>query len=544
MLKLLRNLVLAAILLAGALKLLAWYAVGNDADRVTAALAPYAQVKYDGLSAGLDGSVTVDKVTLVQPTSHTTYRADSLTIGTPGLFWLLKHSLLHETDLPPTLSLNATGVKLPPLPWLDPQFLDPVTGALFASAGCGATFTAEDYRRMGAPAAATNLHSEYHYQPDTHALDLKTTLSTPGYSTITVRGDLHSFDLAALSNAQTWDKMRAGQLAVDFADDGFLNRRNQFCAQRLGVPASEFVARHITAVETLLGEHRAQPSAELVAVYRNLVEHGGQATVMSLPRGTFSLNHWQGNSPDDLLRQLNITARYRDTPAVMFRLTFTPGPDADEVPTVGAESMAGTGAVITTPTATDHSAAGKSPALSAGADPKISSPSQPTAIAPAPQVVKASPPKSTRDNGKLHDLDQAEAKLISKQAPIKSPLPEPDKSTEPVKGSQTDTPYASGPAPPPNSTLALVWKPTIERLPPPTPPKTDFDVIDYGTLQNLSGRRVRLITDGDKRIEGYVMEADAGSVRLRVGRSDGDAQFDVPKKRIREVQLLHRSPPA
>ena len=55
MLKLLRNLVLAAILLAGALKLLAWYAVGNDADRIVQALAPFAQIKYDSLSTGLDG---------------------------------------------------------------------------------------------------------------------------------------------------------------------------------------------------------------------------------------------------------------------------------------------------------------------------------------------------------------------------------------------------------------------------------------------------------------------------------------------------------
>jgi len=62
--KLLRNLLLAAILLAGALKLLAWYEVGQDAQRVTTALAPYAQLRYDGLSAGLDGSVSLSGVSL------------------------------------------------------------------------------------------------------------------------------------------------------------------------------------------------------------------------------------------------------------------------------------------------------------------------------------------------------------------------------------------------------------------------------------------------------------------------------------------------
>jgi hypothetical protein len=364
----------------------------------------------------------------------------------------------------------------------------------------------------------------------------------PGYSAITLRTDLHPFDLtlAALASAQTWDKVRAGQIAVDFVDDGFLHRRNQYCTQRLGVPANEFIARHVTAVEALLGEHRMQPSSELVALYRNLVEHGGQASVMSLPRSTLAFARWQNTSPDDLLRQLNITARYRDTPPVMFRLTFTP-PD-NEAPAGDAVSTPPTAIAAIAPTVAEPSVVAKAspPVVNADTKPNPIATTTPAALSPDP--AKAPPPaKRSGDNFGLHDLDRVEAKLAPKQAPIKTPLPEPEQPVLPVV---TDTQYASSPPPPPNSTLALVWKPTIERLPPPVAPKTDFDIIDYATLQNMLGRRVRLITDGDKRIEGYVMSADAGSVRVRVGRSDGDAQFDVPRKRIREVQLLRRAPPA
>jgi hypothetical protein len=541
MLKLLRNLVLAAILLAGALKLLAWYAVGNDADRVKAALAPYAQVKYDGLSAGLDGSVTVDNVTAVQTGSHATYHADVLTIETPGLFWLLNHSLLHETDVPQTLGLSASGLKTPTPSWLDPQFLDPVHAVVFAAAGCGAvTFSADDYRRMNSPAASVNLRADYHYQPDSHALDLKTTLSVPGYSAITLRTDLHPFDLTALANPQTWDKVRAGQIAVDFADDGFMHRRNQYCAQRVGAPPNQFIAQHVTAVETLLGEHRVQPSSEVVALYRNLVEHGGQASVLSLPRNTLAFTRWQSSSPDDLLRQLNITARYRDTPPVMFRLMFTPLPD-DEAPAIGAVSTPAT--AIAAPATVEPSIVTKAPPPPVNAETKPNPAAILASTTPAPDIAKAPPPaKRPGDSFGLHDLDRVEAKLAPKQAPIKTPPP--PEPVQPAQSIVTDAQYASSPPPPPNSTLALVWKPTIERLPPPVAPKTDYDIVDYATLQNMLGRHVRLITDGAKRIEGYVMSADAGSVRLRVGRSDGDAQFDVPRKRIREVQLLRRGPPA
>jgi hypothetical protein len=389
---------------------------------------------------------------------------------------------------------------------------------------------------MGFAAPSTNMRADYRYQADSHVLDVKTTLSTPGYSAITLRADLHPFDLTALSKAQTWDKVRADQIAVDFTDDGFMHRRNQYCAQRLGVPPIEFVARHVNAVETLLGEHHVQPSSELVTLYRNLVEHGGQASVLSLPRSTFALNRWQGNSPDDLLRQLNITARYRDTPPVMFRLTFTTPPESDETPDVGAVSATTTATSATAPATIAPPVASK-PA----ADTK---PTTVAATAPSstPVVVSAPPAKRSGDSLGLHDLDRVEAKLAPKQPPIKTPPPAPP--PEPVQAVVTDAQYASSPPPPPNSTLALVWKPTIERLPPPVAPKNDYDIVDYATLQNMAGRHVRLITDGDKHIEGYVLSADAGSVRLRVGRSDGDAQFDVPRKRIREVQLLRHTPPA
>src|SRR5258706_12942783 len=123
MLKLLRNFALAGLLVAGVMKLLTWWAVGRDAERVVVALAPYAAVKYDGISAGLDGSVSLDKVSV--DAGHHVYRADSVVFEAPSLFWLLGHALFGGTSLPTQFSITADGLKLPPLPWLDPQVFDP-----------------------------------------------------------------------------------------------------------------------------------------------------------------------------------------------------------------------------------------------------------------------------------------------------------------------------------------------------------------------------------------------------------------------------------
>jgi hypothetical protein len=517
MLKLLRNLVLAAILLAGAVKLLAWYAVGNDADRIVRALAPIAQIKYDGLSAGLDGSVTVNRLSVTQGADHRVYRADSVTFETPGLFWLLKHSLLHENELPPTLRVSAQRLQMPPMTWVDRELFDPVTLVPFAAAGCGVTnFVSVDYQRMGLPdVAVMNAQLDYRTQPETHSVEVSVQATTGGFATVAVRGDLHPIDLATLSSSAMWQKLHAGQLAVDFADQGFLRRRNQYCAQKTSVTPDEFATRHFAAVQTLLAEHHVEPSNEVFALYRNLVTRGGEVSALSLPRTTFVLADWRTGSPDDTLRQLNITTRYRDTPPVMLRLTFTqPAPDA-VVDTVAAAPTDATQPI-------PKPANDLPPPLLATAIPTISEP--PKVPTPA-------------DNMGLHDLDRVEAKLAPKPVLPTAPAPE---SAKPVI---EETAFASEPPPPPNSILALAWKPGIERLPATTKSvRHDYEVIEYANLGGVVGQRVRLITDGEKRIEGYLISADSGAVRLRIGRADGDAQFEVPKKRIQQIQLIRRAP--
>ncbi len=529
MFRLLRNLVLAAILLAGAVKLLAWYAVGNDADRIVQALAPFAQIKYDSLSTGLDGSVTVTRLNVTQGAAHNVYRADSVSFETPGLFWLLKHSLLHENELPATLRVSAKHLQMPAVAWVNPELFDATTLVPFAAAGCDATtLVAADYKRMGLSDVVMDAQFDYRYQPETHSLDVTTQASTGGFSVLSVHGDLHPFDLATLTSVPMWQKMHAGQLSVNFADQGFLRRRNQFCALKAGVTADEFVNRHLAAVQTLLADHHVEPSNEVLAVYRNLVMRGGEVSALSLPRTTFALADWRNGSPDDTLRQLNITTRYRDTPPVMLRLVFT------QPATVPADETAQTSAAVPPP-------------------------AQPAPVAPTPVVVKPSttapppvasavptisePPKlptpaKPSDNMGLHDLDRIEAKLTPKPAP-----PPKTVATEPTKPvmSAEDAQYASAPPPPPNSTLALAWKPGIERLQ-PKQTRREYEVIDYANLGGVIGQRVRLITDGEKRIEGYLLSADSGAVRLRVGRADGDAQFEVPKKRIQQIQLVRRQP--
>ena len=178
--------------------------------------------------------------------------------------------------------------------------------------------------------------------------------------------------------------------------------------------------------------------------------------------------------------------------------------------------------------------------LPANAPPPVAT-AVPTISAPPtlPTPAKRSDSK-TSDNMGLHDLDRVEAKL----PPKPQPSPAAQEPVTQADASAADSTYASEPPPPPNSTLALAWKPGIERLPPKSAGRREYEVIEYANLGGVIGQRVRVITDGEKRIEGYLISADSSAVHLRVGRADGDAQFEVPKKRIQQIQLVRRQPSA
>lgn len=584
--KLLRNLLLAGVLVAGVLKLLAWYEVGQDAERIAAALAPYAQVRYDSVSAGLGGNVTFVNLSAAVKREKGTdiYGAERVVLETPGVFWLLKHSLTGDSTLPARFGISVQGLKVPPTPWLDAHWFNPATLVPFETIGCAAVnLSPADYRKMEVSVGDVREHGDFRYDADARTMDVTVTLFTAGIATLTLEGGLRQFDPNMLQSGEAMRKVHVEQLALTYADGGYFKRRNQFCAQRASIGPSHFVEQHMSAVQTLLQQHGVEPGPEVLKLYRRLVENGGQASILSLPNSSFVVGAWLSGTPEDLLRQMNVTARYGDTPPVMLRLNFPAPPQPAEATTAVADA---TGAVPPAP----QPAASATPAAVTATPNTTQAPAKPIVSATSPGVVATSPvtPASTLST-------VASSKPAATTAPDKSvgsipvtaapPKPAPPAADPPLADSSskpsattttTETPRSpagngleefdkaaaklaplpkrkpggtpdfepSTPPPAAGSTLALVWKPTIERLPAAPPERRDYDVIDFATLKSANGRFVRLITEGGKKVEGYVVAADDADVQLRVHPSGGNAaQFTVPKARIQEIQLVHRSSP-
>lgn len=556
--KLLRNLIIAALFVAGALKLLAWYAVGQDAQRVVAGLAPTAQLQYAGVSAGLDGSVSLSKPSLtLRSAPGQVFRADRVVLGTPGLHWLLRHTLLHENYLPSDFSITVDDLKLPAsIPWFDRQWFDPQTFVPFPNLGCPMpTFTAADYERMGVKPDTVSERLEYRYDDSAHTLKLSLQLSAPGFADVSLAAELAHFELDQAIAGHALDKLHINQITAEYTDNNYLARRSVYCARHIGIDTRTFLRRHLDAVRELLQRYGISPGDDLVALYRKLLTEGGQVSILSLPSKDFIAGSWRALGPNVVWRQLNVTARYGTSPPVLFGLDFvTPPPEAApavaataEVAQVDVAKPDVSTAIQTAPAAvlpvapptpppptpalpaTPPAAATRSPATPP--QPRSTTGSQVSQPAGKPVVSAASSP----DNLGLHSLDREEAKLATLTPAAKARQP-----VAPSPAPSRTGAVPSGPAPPPGSALALVWSPstTVEELPPSPPQERDYRVIDYSGLKHEIGHHVRLLTQGDTKLVGYVVSVDDKTVVVRVTRVDGSAQFSIPRTRIREVQLL------
>lgn len=539
--KLLRNLVIIAVLFIAVLKLLLWYETQQGAARLAERLAPFAQIRYDSVSSGLDGAVVFHAVSAVigQGATRETWRASQVEMETPGALWLIRRVLLDDAALPERLGVTVRGLQVPATalgPAQESAWLSPLSLVPFETRGCGivSRFSVADYQRMGLNPGAQQQHLEYRYDAANAAVIFIAQLDSPPFSSISLHGDLQKFDPQMLDGRVSWQNLHVAELALGYVDAGYLAKRNRFCAQQSGTNPPQFVDQHVNAVQAFLAERGIQPGDQVTALYRSLVAEGGRINVLSLPPAGSTIGQLLAETPDAMTRRLNLTARRNEAPPVMVRLGFR-APETAIVTTAGSD--AGNAVAVASPPAPSiATAAAPTPASTAAPGPVVAKPPLPaTSVVTARPAPPAIPPPVPARAAPAPPV-VASATVPAPKAPPATTAPKPAA----VSGSDPSTALPSGPAPPPDSTLALVWKPTVDRLEQQAPPAKDYDVVELAALGGYVGRYVRLITTTQKQVEGRVIGVDATAVALRIQKPGGTAELHVPRNVIVEVQLPHR----
>jgi small nuclear ribonucleoprotein (snRNP)-like protein len=539
--KLTRNMVLLTLALGAALQLLLWVAAQQQASAIVAQLAPWVDVKYSGAGSGFDGTLRLSQVEIVPKRGawRDPLYAESMRLSAGGPLWLLSRAVSRSDALPEQMHLQATAVRWPKaLLTGNSAWLNPKNGVPFDTFGCGTGLSDTDYGAMQRKLQLPNLVFDFSREEAEHEMQFDLRVIQPSFATMQFRLELKPFDFAMLDDAKALMGTRVANASLNYHDEGYFAARNRFCAQRLGSSIDEYLGHHLAAVTAFLAEHEVEPAKESLGLYRSLLAQGGEMELLSLPNPAVSPAGYSSHDRSEVLRFLNLTARHDQAPPILFKLNFL-APSAVEPDT---------GVVVATPSAPVPTSTTPQPATPAAPSPTLS----PIAT-PKPEVAQAIPaklpapvpaPPSRSDLPVVSAPPSMPLVATSKPAPAVAPSSSMPAAVPAAPGEKlldptTGKPLASIDAPTGGeSTLALVWKgATLEKLPPTAPTQLPYSVVGLEGLAGYVGRRLTVVTEGGKEIEGTLSSVDQENVVIRVRRQTGSAELSVARGRVREVHI-------
>jgi len=523
---------LLALLALGALKLAQYSAAGSQIDRLAGALAPSLKLTYADVTGALDGRVIVGspRIEVVAgPARGAVIRAARATIEPDGTFWLLRRAITGDASVPASLNLRLeqTAFSEPRIDHIGREGWFGLTSLVpFESLGCGTpnALSLRDYVRMGLAVRSRQDDIRYAYDAGERALRIDLVTTSAPFATLTTHLELSQFAPSAwLGDATAAKAQRIEQFSLNYADGGYLAKRNRFCAQLAGIDSAVYADVHLQAVRNFLAARGITAGEEVEALYRKLVIDGGSAELSSLPDAAFVPSEFATAAPEALLRQLNMTLRRNTAPPILMRLAF-----ADPSPDANASDAAL--ATVDTAGANDEDLLGEdtpaeAPSESQGMPLLASANAAPLPMPATPRIELPLP---------------APAETVAVLPAVPEPIPSPPESRRPELDPRNSVEAipASAPPPPADSTLALVWRaPTIERLPPRSTPSSEYASIPVGSIGERVGSRVRLTTVGGKRVEGRVQQVDGLDVVVAIQRDGGIALMRIPRAGILEAGI-------
>jgi hypothetical protein len=519
-----RFLIVAAVVAAGGVAVLEFSARSAAID-IARALEPLATLTYDSAGIASNGSIRLQNPRLVIKHGlwQGSVRARLARLRGSGPLWLFGRFFTADAGAPADLSLETWGLRLggegtdvPLVGWFGTADL-----ALFENIGCGSdALSDKDRERMGVDTLERVDHFRYQFDGGTKELRLSADLHSPEIADIVGTAEIAGFDGAHWQDPKAQAAARLARAGFSYRDSGYLGRRNNFCAQWLGISSSEFVSRHVDALGVFLSARGIEPSREVRALYQQLVTRGGNLSLTSLPDASWVPVEIAAYPREDLLRQLNITARLEDAPPIMLRLAFS---DPDTPLNLAAVADPPVSPVVVEAGAADPVGAQSPVAAITPVDNDSAAPGT-TGLKPSSESKTGSATGAAADT-----LASAPVEPAVKSSPV---------ADIPTRKDDDRRVIASSPPPPKDSTLALVWKPgVIERLPAQADRKRDYSVVPVDRLKEQVGLRVAIVTTSGKLVEGEVKETAVDHVVLQVQVGRGLAELNVPLNKIREVRV-------
>lgn len=316
---------IAPLLAYAGLKSYVWYTIKNGVDDAIASVAPFVEIRYDGIFSTLGGEVGIEGVYIKPVMTNDEFTLQSMSLSSESIFDFIDvGDRFNRQDFPKQVSANIQKLNLDLSSKIfqlmsdfqqqaestqpaDDGFLLERLDAL----GCGDVerFGLDEFIEMGYDQVELDLVMGMKYNDASQQMQINVQMKDR---------DLYRADFD-VSFALDIDKVKAGtmdanELAVTamnvvYDDMGYHILRNEFCAEQSGGTTETYIDANVAQISTELGGTLPE---KVVAAYRGFMTNGGTIKMNISPAEAVELSGMQFYETADAMRMMGMSITVND----------------------------------------------------------------------------------------------------------------------------------------------------------------------------------------------------------------------------------------
>jgi len=298
----------------GGLKAYIWYDLKRGADKLIQQAAPFAEIKYGGISTSLSGSMGFEDIVIRPTMTDDEFRIKTLGLESSNLYYFISGIMrLNEDQLPKDMAVVVRGLHLE----LDSELFrmmdkvqqqaapQPSSGFQFEkldALGCGEldSFGLSDYLRAGLREMNLDATARLQYDDVRRQLTAVMQVGDPKLFELdmNVRADVSTDSLKSLK------QNTVPVSTITYRDLGWYQLRNEYCASLNQMTIEAYANKHMSLLREQLG---VGLTAKADAAYRDMLLNGGTVTLTFNPAPNTTMTGLQYYAPADALEMLGLS---------------------------------------------------------------------------------------------------------------------------------------------------------------------------------------------------------------------------------------------
>ncbi|NJM12343.1 MAG: hypothetical protein HC889_11070 [Synechococcaceae cyanobacterium SM1_2_3] len=311
-------LLIVVVLIGGGVMGYLWYSTKQQVDQMIADAKPFADISYGSIIVLPTGSVGVSQLRIRPTVSGQTVSIGAVRLNAPNLLALFNMGRqVKQGRLPEDVSLVIEEVELP-FEMLGAASEPTAPHSAFdnlQALACGpvSQFGVTELQEMGYDRLISSMKMGYRLDPRQNHLDLRLDGNTRDWMSINL--DM-SFSMPVLP-ATPMDFIlltpRLAKLDLVIRDNGFNQRRNEYCAKKAGKPVNDYLADHVQLLVERLRANGFNPGPGIIAAYQASLIDGGELAIVATPPTAINPAELPDYAAADAIKLLGLTLKANNT---------------------------------------------------------------------------------------------------------------------------------------------------------------------------------------------------------------------------------------